>query len=205
MICSLSALNGSDHYVLFCHDPLSWLDIMQLSYASPWVDPWDTPGEPTGTHCGIVQFGIFFLAWEVWRGSFPCATRLKKRLYKAANTKILSNTTSLIVRIHKRLNTFERERKKNSFSSLAVRRYRRWHGEKLMSVAQVRGQSNRCLKSPVANVTGVGRFSVCRCFLQPAHSLVRSQLYISSSDGIGSASHHLPSGHPIFGRFPPVF
>ena len=31
------------------------------------------------------------------------------------------------------------------------------------------------------------------------------QLYISSSDGIGSASHHLPPGHAIFGLFPPIF
>ena len=52
-----------------------------------------------------------------------------------------------------------------------------------MSVSQVRGQSDRCLKSPAADVTGVGRFSMRRCFLQPAHSLARPQLYISSSDG----------------------
>ena len=57
-----------------------------------------------------------------------------------------------------------------------------------MSVAQVRGQSDRCLKSPAINGTGLGRFSKCRCFFQPPHSLVRPQLYISSSDGIGSAS-----------------
>ena len=29
-----------------------------------------------------------------------------------------------------------------------------------MSVSQVRGQSDRCLKSPAVNVTGVGRFSI---------------------------------------------
>ena len=90
---------------------------------------------------------------------------------------------------------------KRGSSSLAVRRCRRWHGEELISVAQVRGQFDRCLKSPVANVTGVGRFSICRCFIQSAHSLVRPQVYISSSDGIGSASRHLPPGHAIFGLF----
>ena len=74
-----------------------------------------------------------------------------------------------------------------------------------MSVAQVRGQSNRCLKSPAANVTGVGRLSMCRCFLQPAHSLVHPQLYISSSDDISSTGHHLPPGHAIFGLFPLIF
>ena len=73
-----------------------------------------------------------------------------------------------------------------------------------MSVAQVRGQSNYCLKSPAANVTGVGRFSMCRCFLHPAHSLVRPQLHISS-DGIVSASHHVPRGHVILCLFPPIF
>ena len=70
-----------------------------------------------------------------------------------------------------------------------------------MSVSQVRGQSDRCLKSPAGMVTGVGCFRMCRCFLQPAHSLARPQMYISSSDGIGSTSHHLPPGHAIFGLF----
>ena len=47
--------HGSDHYV-----PLSRLDIIQLSLAFPWVDPWDTPGEPRGTQGGMVQFDISF-------------------------------------------------------------------------------------------------------------------------------------------------
>ena len=51
--------------MLFCHDPLSRLDIMQLSLAFRLVDPWDTPGEPRGSQGGMVQFGIyFFLAGE---------------------------------------------------------------------------------------------------------------------------------------------
>ena len=57
--------HGSDHYVLFFHDRLSRLDIMQLSFSPPWVDPWDTPGKPTGTKGRMVQFSSsFFLAGD---------------------------------------------------------------------------------------------------------------------------------------------
>lgn len=61
------------------------------------------------------------------------------------------------------------------------------------------------LQKSCANATSGGRFSMYRYFLQPAHSLVHPQLYISSSDGIGSTSHNLPPGHAIFGLFPPIF
>ena len=39
--------------------------IMHLSFASPWVDPRDTPEEPTSTQGGWYRFGISsFLAWK---------------------------------------------------------------------------------------------------------------------------------------------
>ena len=64
-MCRFMSKHGSEHYVLSCHNPLSRLDIRQLLFASPWVDPWDTPEEPRGTQGGMVQFGIsFFLAGE---------------------------------------------------------------------------------------------------------------------------------------------
>ena len=64
-MCRFMSKHGSEHYVLFCHNPLSRLDIRQLSFDSPWVDRWDTPGEPRGTQGGMVQFGIcFFPAGE---------------------------------------------------------------------------------------------------------------------------------------------
>ena len=31
-----------------------------LSFTSPWVDSWDTPGEPTGTQGEWYSFGISF-------------------------------------------------------------------------------------------------------------------------------------------------
>ena len=34
--------------------------VMDLSFASPWVDPRDTPGEPTGIQGGWYSFGISF-------------------------------------------------------------------------------------------------------------------------------------------------
>ena len=34
--------------------------LMHLSFASPCVDPWDTPGEPSGTQREWYSFGISF-------------------------------------------------------------------------------------------------------------------------------------------------
>ena len=74
-MCRFMSKHGSDHYVLFCHDPLSRLDIMQLSLASPWADPLGTPGEPRVTQGGVVQFGIYFSLAE--EGSCLVWTRLR--------------------------------------------------------------------------------------------------------------------------------
>ena len=37
---------------------------MHLSFASPWVDPRDTPAEPTGTQGAVAQFCYFFFPRE---------------------------------------------------------------------------------------------------------------------------------------------
>ena len=110
-MCRFLSIHGSDHYVLFCHDPLSRLDNMQLSYASPWVDPWDNLRNPGWN--STVWYFVPRRGGVTW--IFPLYDTIKKTTVQTRNTPRLSNTTSLIVRIHKRLNTFERERKKNYF------------------------------------------------------------------------------------------
>ena len=74
-----------------------------------------------------------------------------------------------------------------------------------MSVAQMRGQCNHCLKRPAANVTGVGCFSMCRCFLQPVVDQILQKicksLFLNVAPPYFHSAGDIPSGPVAFPHF----